>query len=270
MYPTDLTALIDSFWNNKRLIFSLARREVAGRYRGSMLGVIWAFIQPIVMLAVYTFVFSVVFHARWGDSGGGRVEFAVVLFCGLIVYNIFSECINRAPGLVVSSAMYVKKIIFPVEILPWVSLVASLFHALTSLVVLLVFCIAVQVPISWSALLFPVVLFPMLLIVLGLSWLLASLGVFLRDTGQIVGIITTVLLFLTPIFYPIAAVPGGMQQIISLNPLAVIIEQFRRVFLWGYLPDLLPLAFCYVAGILIAWLGFAWFQRTRKGFADVL
>lgn len=260
-----------SFWRNRTLIASLTKREVLGRYRGSVLGILWSFFNPLLMLAVYTFVFSVVFQTRWGGSvGQSRGEFALILFAGLMVFNLFAECVTRAPGLVLGNVSYVKRVLFPLEILPWVSLGAALFHLAISFMVWLCFFAAVMGPPRVTVLLFPLILVPLGLLIMGLSWLLASLAVYLRDVGQVVGIAVTLCMFLTPLFYPAAAIPERYRPLLWLNPLAWIVEQTRNLLVSGMLPPFLPSTGVLLFSLLSAWCGFAWFQKTRKGFADVL
>jgi lipopolysaccharide transport system permease protein len=259
-----------SLWRNRELIKASARREVLGRYRGSVLGILWSFFNPLFMLAVYTFVFSEVFKARWNAASDSKTEFALVLFAGLIVFNLFSECINRAPGLILSNVNYVKKVVFPLEILPCVALVSALFHGLVSLGVwLLAYVLFYGLPHA-TVLYLPLVMLPFFLLIMGLSWAFASLGVFLRDVSQFIGVVTTVLMFLSPIFYPVTALPERYRHLLYLNPLTPVIEQTREVLFWGKPPDFLMLGIYWFATAFIAWLGFAWFQKTRKGFADVL
>jgi lipopolysaccharide transport system permease protein len=260
-----------TLWRNRHLIWQLAAREVWGRYRGSVMGLFWSFLHPVLMLAVYTFVFSVVFRARWGiTEEETRTQFAVVLFSGLIVHGLFSEVLNRAPGLILGHANFVKRIVFPLEILPAVVLGAAVFHTLVSIIVLaFAFLLFAGIP-PWTMVLAPVVLAPLALLSLGCAWFLASLGVYLRDIGQAVGIITVALLFLSPIFYPITAMPEAYRPILSLNPLTFIIEQARAVLIWGNMPDWGGLAIYTGIAACIAALGYAWFQATRRGFADVL
>ncbi len=259
-----------SLWRNRGLVIALTKREVIGRYRGSLLGILWSFFNPVFMLIVYTFVFSVVFKARWSGGSESRTEFALVLFAGMIVFGLFSECINRAPGLILANANYVKKVIFPLEILPFVSLGAATFHFLVSIAVWLLFYLIFFGLPHATALLLPIILLPLALFTLGASWILASLGVYLRDVGQIVGVFTTALLFLSPIFYPVTALPAQYQTLLHLNPLTPVIEQTRAILVWGQLPDFHFWAITMIAGALSASLGFTWFQKTRKGFADVL
>lgn len=264
------TRLFTSFWQNRALVTQMVRREIIGRYRGSFLGLLWSFVNPVLMLAVYTFVFSIVFHARWGGGSGDKFEFALVLFAGLIVFNLFSECISRAPGLILANVNYVKKVIFPLEILPWVALGSALFHAAISLGVLLFFLAVAYPVVSWTILLFPLVLLPLLPLIMGLSWLFASIGVFVRDVGQFVGMAMTVLMFMSPIFYPASALPESVRGYLFLNPLTFIIEQIRDVLIWGKLPDWTGLAIYAGCSMAVAWAGLWWFEKTRKGFADVL
>lgn len=262
--------MIASFWRNRSLIKVMVIREVTGRYRGSVMGILWSFFIPIFMLGVYTFVFSVVFKARWNTGSDSKTEFALLLFAGLIVFNLFSECINRAPSLILSNVNYVKKVVFPLEILPWVALGAAMFHAMTSLSVwFLAYFILFGFP-HITVLLLPLVILSLLLFIMGLSWGLASLGVYLRDISQFIGIVTTVMLFLSPIFYPASALPEKYRHFLMVNPLYPTIEQTREVLFWGKMPDMTILALYILGAALVAWLGFAWFQKTRKGFADVL
>lgn len=270
-HKTSLAALARSLWQHRNLIMQMTRREVVGRYRGSIMGLAWSFFNPILMLAVYTFVFSVVFKARWGTGDEeSKTGFAIVLFVGMIVYGLFAEITNRAPGLILANINYVKKVVFPIEILPVVGLGAALFHTLISLGVLLAAILLVNGSLAWTAVFFPLVILPLLVATLGIAWFLASLGVFVRDVGQTVGIFTTVLMFVSPVFYPVTALPEKFQIWLMLNPLTFVIEQSRAVMIFGKQPDWLELWIYAGASLAVAWAGFWWFQKTRKGFADVL
>jgi lipopolysaccharide transport system permease protein len=257
-------------WRDRRLILTLVKRDVLVRYRGSIMGILWSFFNPLLMLAIYTFFFSVVFKARWRPGNESRTEFALVLFAGLLVFNLFSECVNRAPGTVLTNVGYVKRVVFPLEILPLVTLGSALFHAGISTAVWLLFYMAVHGIPPATALLFPIVLLPFLLLLMGLSWLLASLGVYLRDVSHVIGIVTAALMFLSPLFYPISNLPQEFQAVWHLNPLASMIEQTRDVLIWGNGPGMGTLAWHTATAAFVAWAGYAWFQKTRKGFADVL
>lgn len=259
-----------SAWRNRSLVGKLVRREVVGRYRGSVLGIFWSLFNPLLMLAVYTFVFSVVFQARWQGGGESRLEFALLLFLGLIVFTLFAECVNRAPSLILANANYVKKVVFPLEILPMVAFGAGLFHALVSLGVWFAVYLFVYGLPPISAMLLPFIILPLALFVLGLCWALASLGVYLRDVAQVVVILTTMLMFLSPIFYPLDSVPETFRGLLAFNPLALVIEQCRDVLFWGKGIDASIYFMQISAAAVVAWGGYAWFQVTRKGFADVL
>ena len=263
--------MLGSFWRHRSLIKTLRQREVLGRYRGSMLGILWSFFTPLVMLTVYTFVFSVVFKARWGTGEGqSKVEFALLLFAGLLIFNMFAECIGRAPQLILGNVNYVKKVVFPLEVLAWVSLAGALFHLVISLVVwLLVHGLFIGAPpltFLWA----PMILLPFALFVLGLSWYLSSLSVYLRDIAQFIGPLVTMLMFLSPIFYPASALPEAFQQLFYLNPFTPALESMRDVLYQGNSPNLIYLAGYTLAALAFAWSGFVCFQKTRKGFADVL
>jgi len=270
-HPGSLADLIRSLRQNRGLLWQLTKREVVGRYRGSVMGLAWSFFNPLLMLAVYTFVFSVVFKTRWNVGvEESKAQFAVVLFVGMIIHGLFAEVINRAPGLMLGNVNYIKKVVFPLELLPVTSLGAALFHTLVSLVVLLVAFLLSNGFLQATALFFPLVLMPLAIATLGFAWILASLGVFVRDVGQMVGILTTILLFLSPIFYPIAALPEAFRPWLLANPLTFIIGQARAVLVFGQYPNWSGLALYTVAAFAFAWAGFWWFQKTRKGFADVL
>ncbi len=270
--PTSLVALGRSLWRNRQLIGQMTRREVVGRYKGSVMGLAWSFFNPVFMLVVYTFVFSVIFKSRWGGAGAddSKTQFALLLFVGMIVMSLFSDVVNRAPGLVLSNVNYVKKVVFPLEILPVIAIGSALFHSLVSLAVLLAAFALFNGYLPWTLIFTPLILLPLVILVAGLAWMLASLGVFLRDVGQFVGIISTVLMFLSPVFYPVSAVPERLRPFIMANPLTFIIEQAREVLIWGHLPNWPGLIIYTVVATVIAWAGYAWFQKTRKGFADVL
>lgn len=269
-HPATLKEIFCSFSRSRSLILQMTRREVIGRYRGSVLGLLWSFFNPLIMLTVYTVVFSVVFNVRWGMESDSKSEFALVLFIGMIVHGIFAECFGRSPGLILGHVSFVKKVVFPLEILPWVVMGSTLFHSLISLCVWLLFYLVVNHSMQWTVVFAPVVFAPLILFMMGVSWFFASLGVYLRDVGQITGVVTTMMLFISPVFYPVSRLPEQYQAIIYLNPLTFVIEQARDVLMWGRLPDWSGMLVAYAISILVAWAGFLWFQRTRRGFADVL
>lgn len=260
-----------SLWQNRELWWRLTQREVLGRYRGSVLGIGWSFITPLAMLAVYTFVFSQVFKARWGGLEQlGPFGFAVNLFAGLIVFNLFSECVSRAPSLVVSNPNYVKKVVFPLEVLGSVAVGSAVFHAITSFVILLVFELIAfhKLPITMAWL--PLVWLPLLFLSLSCTWVLSAAGVFLRDLGQLIAVGLNMLMFLSPIFFPVSALPAKWQPFLAINPLAHVIEQTRRIALEGLNPDWSYVIIGSIFGFLACELSYRTFQKSKRAFADVL
>ena len=264
-------AVVRSIATHWSIILQMAKRDVVGRYKGSVMGLLWSFLNPLFMLTVYTFVFSVVFKARWSTGGDeSRTQFAIILFVGMIVHGFLSEVVNKAPLIILGNTNYVKKVIFPLEILPIVALGAAFFHFAISLIVWLVFFFIFFGLPKPEIFLLLAVLIPLMFLIMGLSWGLASLGVYLRDVSQVVGVLTTVLMFMSPIFYPISALPEQYRALIHLNPLTFSVEQARDVMIWGKGINWSDWSLQLLVSLSIFWLGFAWFQKTRKGFADVL
>lgn len=261
-----------SIAKHRILLQQMTQRDVVGRYRGSVIGLAWSFFSPLLMLGIYTFVFSVVFKARWNGIGteSSKMDFAIIFFSGLTIYGIFSECINRAPSIILGNANYVKKVVFPLEILPMVACGSALFHAAVSTTVLLLAQLVFEGRVPWTAILLPVVLAPLTLGTLGVAWALSALGVYLRDIGQMTGMITTILMFLSPIFFPMSAMPDEFRGLIALNPLVYFLEEGRNVLIFGVVPGGAGLLAAWAGGLAVAMLGFAMFQKMRNGFADVL
>lgn len=252
------------------LIVQMAKRDVIGRYRGSFAGLLWSFINPLLMLVIYTFVFGVIFKARWNAQITSHFEYAVMLFAGLNINQFFSECANKAPALIIQNTNFVKKIVFPLESLSWSTLGAALFHLLVSTVVLLIIALLVNHTFPWTVVLFPIVIICFIPFVAGVVWLLASLGVFLRDLQQAISIVTTALMFLAPILYPITMIPEQYRALMYLNPLTVVAVASQDTLVVGRMPNWGHLGWYFVVSCVFAWLTFAWFERTKKGFADVL
>lgn len=270
-YPVSVVAMFVGLRSQWSLIGQLTKRSIAGRYKGSVVGGGWSLITPLLLLGVYTFVFGIVFSARWGEKPEmGMGGFAIFLFSGLMVHAVLADCINNAPRLIVNNVSYVKKMVFPIEILAWVTVGGALFHLGISLLVLIGAQLVMSQTFVWTVFLFPVVFAPLVLIAVGLTWLLAAVGVYIRDISQITGLISTALLFLAPVFYPISRIPEAYQPWLYLNPLTFVIEQGRRVLLLGEQPDWLGVGLYTLVGLTVAQAGFWWFQRTRRGFADVL
>ncbi|MBV1907091.1 MAG: ABC transporter permease [Pseudomonadales bacterium] len=264
-----------SLWHHKALIHQLLIREIQSRYRGSLMGFLWAIVTPLLMLAMYTFVFQIVFKARWNVTtlvSGEETElpFALVLFLGLIIHGMIADTLTRSTGLILQNANFVKKVVFPLEILTWVSLFSSLFHFFISFALLLAFALLTVGRIPLEALYLPLILLPYFLMLAGISWFLAALGVFLRDIEHIMGTLTMLILFLSPVFFSVDRLPEQVQSLIWLNPIAVIVENARTVLLYGNAPDFQALGIYSLSAVLIFVSGYAFFQRLRPGFADVV
>jgi lipopolysaccharide transport system permease protein len=262
---------IENIYNNKDLLKQLAKQNVLGRYKGSGLGGLWSFVTPLFMLTIYTFVFSVIFKARWGTAvGNSRLEFALTIFCGLAVYNIFSESINSSATTIVSNVNYVKKVVFPLEILPVNMVMSALFFGGIWFIILFAGIGIFMHKICLTAICLPLILLPLILFTLGLSWFIASLGVYIRDVVHFIGLALQALFFMTPIFYPITMVPEQYQTILRLNPMTTIIQETRKVILYNKWPDWQLLGIVFIVSLVIFQLGYAWFMTTKRGFADVL
>lgn len=264
-------ALARSLWQRRDLIRQFTRREIVGRYKGSVLGLLWSFVNPLVLLLIYTFVFGLIFQARWpGAADGDLSSFALLIFCGMTAFSVFSESVTRAAGLIVGVPNYVKKVVFPLEILPVCLLGSALFHGGVSLLILLLANLLLNGALPWTVVLLPLVALPLVFLSLGMAWFLASVGVFLRDTSYAIAPIMQVLFFATPIFYPIEAIPPVLRPLLAINPLAAVAENFRRVLLWGQAPDWPALAGWTLASAAVMLAGYAWFMQTKRAFADVI
>lgn len=270
MSPAHPLAFLRTGWVHRSLILRLARRKLQARYRGSLLGSLWAWIQPLLLLCVYTFVFAVVFQARWGAEASNDAPFALVMFAGMVFFALFADCVNEAPGLLIANQTYIRQVRFPIEVLPWVSVVAALFNFGVNLSLLVGYELLIRRSPSWSLLWAPALVAPLLLLTLGASWLLSSVGVFLRDLAQVAGVVTTALLFLSPIFYPASRIPDSLRPFYDLNPLVPLVEAFRAALFGGTLPDPTPLIVVSVLAFAFAWLGYLAFMKAKSGFADVL
>ena len=263
--------MVRGLWSHRQLIGQLGRRQILELYRGSYLGLIWSFITPLVMLVIYTFVFSVIFQAKWDALiTGSRKEFALILFAGITAFNIFGDAVLNAPLLITTRPNYINRIVFPLEILPVSALAPVLLQACFNLIILLLGSILFLGQISTTLYLLPLALLPLVLLSLGLGWFLASLGVFVRDMIHFLRIIVQMLFFLTPIFYPISAVPESFQRWLNLNPLTYLVEQFRQVTLLGEVPNIVEYGAMVALTSAVCLVGYIWFMKSKKTFADVL
>jgi len=266
--------MLTTFRQNFGLIRSLIKREIEVKYQGATLGLGWYVLSNLATLVIYTVAFGTILNVRWPVSITGTSEsigsFALLIFSGLIVFNLVSECVNRAPTLMIANPNYVKKVVFPLEILPIVSLGAALFNAAVAFAVLIVMSLLFGVRPSATTLAAPFVILPLVPILLGVSWFLASLGVYLRDISQIVPLLTTVMLFLGPVFFPLSSMPDSIRPFALLNPVTIPIEEMRKALFLNTWPSVTALGTQLIVGVVIGWLGYTWFQQTRRGFADVL
>ena len=275
----DLSPLqpLGALLRHRDLVFRLGRRDIESRYRGSILGPIWAVMQPLVQLVVYTFVFGIVLKMKVANIGMedeassiNTADFALSLFAALILYNLFSDCVGKAPIILRQNVTFVKKIVFPLEVLPWSTLVMAIFNACIALAVFAVFYGIIQGVPPWTVVLVPLVVLPVVIMILGLSWILMSVGLYLQDTQQLVSLVLMVALFTCPIFYPMSIVPEAYQGWLYVNPLTVAVEQIRIVLFAGTIPDIWTWLIYLGASLLVCWIGWIWFATTRRGFADAV
>jgi lipopolysaccharide transport system permease protein len=251
------------------LIFSLARRELAARYKGSSLGIIWALVTPVVMIAIFTFIFAGIFGARF-EPDNSHWDYALYLFCGLLPWTMFQETVQQSSNTIVNHANLVKRVVFPLETLPVAQAFSSLGHQMFGTVALLIAAMVIQREIHATLLWLPVLVIPQLLFTLGAAWLIASLGVFLRDIAQGILLLLMAWMYLTPIVYPESLVPERFRRFVDLNPFTALVRNYRRILLDGTMPDWHGLAYFAICAIVCFILGYWWFARTRKNFADVI
>lgn len=262
--------MFTTLFSNRYLVKQLVLQELRSKYNDTLFGSVWLIVTPVIMLSIYTFVFGYVFKARWSADIGAPIDFATVLFIGLILHGFLSENISRAPLLIVQHASYVKKLIFPLEILAWVRVFSSLLPAFVSVMVWLLLVWFTKGYVPLSALLLPILFVPLIFYCLAAVWFLSGLGTYLRDVDQISGVLSTILVFVSPIFFPISSLPAQYQMFMYLNPLTLLVIDARELGLWGNAVSLTGLAVTTGVSVMLAWLAFRWFQALRDGFSDVL
>ena len=257
-------------WSHRTLILELTKRDIEGRYRGAALGLVWSFLSPIMMLLVYILSFGGIMKARWPDAPPTMAAFALIIFVGLVIHGALAECLTKAPHVLTSNVGYVKKLIFPLQILPWPMVLSAMFHLAANLMVFFVFQLALERTIYPTAFWLPLILFPLMLFAVGVSWLVAALSVYFRDIGQIVGPLSTAMLFLSSAIIPVSSIPPNLRLLFQLNPTTFAIDQARAVTLWGHAPDFMGLLVYYIVALAVAYLGSFTFAVLKRGFADVL
>ncbi len=264
-------SIFGTAWEHRELVYRLARREVEARYKGSLLGIVWSFLVPLMMVGVYTFVFSAIFPSKWELPPGRTAPFFLMVFAGMICMNLFCDCVGRSPGLMLGNVSYIKKVVFPLEIMPIVVIASELFTTLVSSLILMVIYVSVIGIPPWTALLLPVVLFPFVIMILGLVWIISSLGVYLRDMRQLIGVILGMMAFISPLLYPLSIIKNPIVlHAVYFNPLTVPLEQVRHILFWGTQPDWRIWGGYLVGAWLVAWFGLTWFSHAKRGFADVV
>ncbi|WP_028749547.1 ABC transporter permease [Rhizobium mesoamericanum] len=254
---------------NRSLIYELTKREFSGRYRGSFGGVIWSFAQPLFLLCVYTIAFGLILKTRWGYSGS-TLDYAFILFAGLIIFNLFSDCLAKSVHLITANPNFVKKIVFPLELLPLISTLGAVMHSMIAIFIWIAGYTIINGMPHASVLLAPLVLTSFFPVLLGIGWLLSAAAVVVRDIGQLTGMISHTLLFLTPIFYSVETAPPPIQHLLAANPLTFIVNQFRAVMFYGSLPDFAGMALYFVVASIFAWLSSLAFAKLRPVFADLV
>jgi|SRR5690606_21373910 len=254
----------------RSLLVELTKREILGRYRGAAIGLLWSLISPFLMLMVYTLAFGYILRSRWPGTTGSTTDFALILFAGLVIHGFFAECLTRAPQLVLSNPSYVKRVVFPLEILTCSMVLTALFHLGMNVLVLLALKWFWHGELSWHAVLLPVVVAPLVILAVAVGWFLSALGVYLRDISQVVGVLATAMLFLSSAIVPVQSLPENYRWVFYANPLTLIIDQAREVVIWGRMPDWSALGLYTACVTVLAVLALGLFRRMRGGFADVL
>jgi lipopolysaccharide transport system permease protein len=253
------------------LILQYLNRQIRQRYQGTAFGVLWSLLTPLIMLSVYTFVFGIVFRAHFGISKNeSPLDFGLALFCSLNLFNFFAEVILRSPTLMLQHSNLVKKVVFPLEILPVVTTFNALFHCLVAFVPLLIGLAISRGAIPWSILFLPLFLIPLALFSAGCALFLSALGVFVRDTQTMIEPFLSILMFGSALFYPLAAVPEPFGRFVGLNPLAVLFDSARKSVVFGIAPDLASLGLLSLVGALFLLAGSYFFDKSKPAFADVM
>jgi len=262
---------VGDLWRHRDLLWQFTMRSIEVRHKGSYLGLIWSVLNPLLMLGLYVLMFGYVLGGNFGVlPNETRGDFALGTFIGLAIFQLLAEVIGISPTTIVMQPNFVKKVVFPLEVLPVANVGASVFHFLISLA-LVVFGVALLGPgLTWSALWLPVIVLPLVLLSMGLAWLISSLGVFFRDIGQATQFLTQLLMFLSAVFYPPSKLPPAAWKYLRFNPVLLGVEQARSTLLWHQPLNQNHLAFLYLSGVAVFALGHAVFVRLKPAFADVL
>jgi lipopolysaccharide transport system permease protein len=257
-------------WRQREILYQFVLRDIHARYRQSIFGLLWLVLTPLLTLAVYTLVFRFIFQSRWDMGDAGTMAFAFRLFVGLSLFSFFSDCLMRAPRLIVDQPNLVKKVVFPLPLLIWTQAISALVQLLLALSLLFVGLWIESGTVPWGMLGAPFIIIPVFYLVLGIAWCLASLGVYLRDLQQVIGLALSLMLFLTPIFYPLSALPAAWQEWMQWNLLAYWIETLRFFIFSASWPEPIHYMLMCCISLAIATLGALTFYKVQEGFADVL
>ncbi|MCZ4294802.1 ABC transporter permease [Vibrio sinaloensis] len=255
---------------SKALLKQLMVRDFTSRYKSGALGLAWTMINPLLMLALYSFVFVAVFQMRWGVNDTSGHNFILLLFTGILVHGLFSEFITRAPTLIVSNPAYVKKVVFPLELIPLTPLLSAVVNFTLGMTLVLLMQLLVNGSLSIYIFFAPVILVPFVILLIGVSYIFSSLGVYFRDLNQISGLISTIAMFASPVLFPMENVPEAYRNLLYLNPITLIVEQLRQVIILGEAPNMNYILMYAFVSVLILIFGMMWFKIVKKGFSDVL
>ncbi|MFM4730077.1 ABC transporter permease [Aeromonas salmonicida] len=264
-----MIALFGSALEHKSLIRDLVIRDISARYKGTLLGMVWALLNPLLMLGLYTFFFTLILKSKWG-GGDTQANYGLMLFSGLIVHGWMAEVLSRSPDLLSSNRNYVKKVVFPLDTLVWITVLSSLFQVFLSLVLLCLLALLMGNGLSWTLFLLQLVLLPLFALLLGLGWFVASLAVYFRDVGQFMGSFLTLLLFTSTAFFSLETAPEVIRSFLLFNPLTIIMDSLRDVQILHRQPDWSLLSVHAAVSFSVMWFGYRWFSKTKAGFADVL
>lgn len=262
--------MLKALYKNNYLFWKLVIRDIKQRYQGSILGMLWAIIVPILMLIIYTFFFSEVFQAKWDIDTSDKYQFAIVLFCGLCVFNMISEVMSRSTVLIASNTNYVKKVIFPLEILPAVTVCAALFNCIISFMILIIAKLILYHNISKTLYMIVLAMIPLIILSLGISLFISAISVYLKDVANFISVLVTVLMYVSPVFFPLSSIPESMRRVCAVNPMTYIIENFRKVVLFGECLNWKFYFISCVVAVVFYLIGKIVFMRVKEGFADVL
>ncbi len=252
------------------LLIQFTKREIQKRYQGTFLGLFWSFFTPLLMLAVYTLVFGFIFQGSYQHVGETKIQFALGLFCGMLIWEFIATSLAIAPMLMVHHANLVTKVIFPLEILPMAIVLSVLVHTVIGFIPLLLLIVFSQGTISLSAVSLFLIFGPVILYCLGITWILSALGVFLRDIGAAMPAVITVLMFASAIFFPITAIPAAWRWVVMINPAAVLICMARNALVFGVWPRWEVYGLQFLMSLVVAMIGYAFFMKVKSAFSDVL